>query len=277
MGNRSGNRVLSAGGRNDRDRERFSVFGIAKFVDPRHIRPFNTSPPPPPPSPPRRSQAVDERPSSQASSRPAPSKAMSTRIRGEHNTDWGPWRPRASHGGATATAGSLASLNQPTRLAVAGRLGRRSGEASAGYRRRGNTPLWRSSPCLLRRAACFPQRRRRTRCRRRRGRGWTRMRRRRSTTPRGCARRLFAPQLAVAYGTAVHGSCTAYFRRITSFSLVVRRVLEDGGTAVLELRQTVRPQAWAVVLSHRPAGWQAVDLLPGDLVRWIVSSGYFPI
>jgi hypothetical protein len=36
---------------------------------------------------------------------------------------------------------------------------------------------------------------------------------------------------------------------------------------VLELRQTLRPRDWAVVLSHRAAGWQAVDLLPGDLVR----------
>jgi len=78
---------------------------------------------------------------------------------------------------------------------------------------------------------------------------------------------LFAPQLAQAYAKAVRGSCTSYFERITSFSVVVRRVLQDDGTAVLELRQTVRPRDWAVVLSRRPGGWQAVDLLPGDLVR----------
>ena len=34
-----------------------------------------------------------------------------------------------------------------------------------------------------------------------------------------------------------------------------------------QLRQTVRPRDWAVVLSRRPGGWQGVDLLPGDLVR----------
>ncbi len=78
---------------------------------------------------------------------------------------------------------------------------------------------------------------------------------------------LFSPQLARAYGMAVHGTCTGYFARITSFSVIVRRVLQDGDTAVLELRQTVRPDDWAVVLSHRPGGWQAVDLLLGDLVR----------
>ena len=78
---------------------------------------------------------------------------------------------------------------------------------------------------------------------------------------------LFAPQLAEAYGRAMRGSCTSYFERITSFSVVVRRVLQDGDTAVLELRQTVRPRDWAVVLSRQPDGWQAVDLLPGELVR----------
>ena len=78
---------------------------------------------------------------------------------------------------------------------------------------------------------------------------------------------LFAPELAEAYGRAVHGSCSSYFRRITSFSVVVRRVLQDGGTAVLELHQTVRPRDWAVVLDRRREGWQAVDLLTGDLAR----------
>ena len=49
--------------------------------------------------------------------------------------------------------------------------------------------------------------------------------------------------------------------------MVVRRVPQEGDTAVLELRQTVRPRDWAVVLSRRRGGWRAVDLLPGELVR----------
>jgi hypothetical protein len=85
--------------------------------------------------------------------------------------------------------------------------------------------------------------------------------------PRVCSE-LFSPQLAVAYGMAMRGgSCASYFERITSFSVVVRRVLQDGDTAVLELRQTVRPRDWAVVLSRQPDGWKAVDLLPDELVR----------
>ena len=83
---------------------------------------------------------------------------------------------------------------------------------------------------------------------------------------RVCAE-LFAPRLAQAYGNAVHGRCSGYFRRITSYSVIVRRVLQDGSTAVLELRQTVRPRDWAVVLNRRRAGWQAVDLLSGDLAH----------
>jgi hypothetical protein len=78
---------------------------------------------------------------------------------------------------------------------------------------------------------------------------------------------LFAPQLAQAYGNALHGGCASYFKQITSFSVIVRRVLRDGGTAVLELRQTVRPRDWAVVLNRQPGGWRAVDLLAGKLVR----------
>ena len=93
------------------------------------------------------------------------------------------------------------------------------------------------------------------------------MRRRRSTIRSRVCSELFAPQLAVAYGRAIRGSCTSYFAQITSLSVVVRRALRDDDTAVLELRQTVRPRDWAVVLSRRPGGWQAVDLLPGDRVR----------
>jgi hypothetical protein len=78
---------------------------------------------------------------------------------------------------------------------------------------------------------------------------------------------LFAPQLARAYGKAIHGTCRTYFRRITSFSVVVRRVFRDGSTALLELHQTVHPANWAVVLSRGPDGWQAVDLVPGAPLR----------
>ena len=78
---------------------------------------------------------------------------------------------------------------------------------------------------------------------------------------------LFSPQLAKAYARATGRSCTSYFEQITSVSVVVRRVLADGNSAVLELRQTVRPRDWAVVLSRRKGGWQAVDLLPGEPLR----------
>ena len=79
--------------------------------------------------------------------------------------------------------------------------------------------------------------------------------------------RLFSPALASAYAAAAHGSCTGYFERMTSSSVAVRRILQEGETAVLELRQTVDRTDWAVVLSHQSAGWQAIDLLDGRLLR----------
>jgi hypothetical protein len=78
---------------------------------------------------------------------------------------------------------------------------------------------------------------------------------------------LFAPQLARAYGKAIHGTCRTYFRRITSFSVVIRRIFRNGSTALLELHQTVHPANWAVVLSRGPDGWQAIDLVPGSPLR----------
>jgi hypothetical protein len=191
---------------------------------------------------------------------------MSARIRGEHDTDWAHWRPRASREGATATVRSVAAPDRRTRLEGASRWGRWrtshrlvlgapgilavaiaagsvavSGFLSPAPAQRRSPPTPRASLDAYESAAI--------------------------DNPSLVCSELFSPQLARAYGTAVHGSCTTYFSRITSFSVIVRRVLQDGDTAVLELRQTVRPRDWAVVLSRQPTGWRAVDLLAGDLVR----------
>jgi hypothetical protein len=72
---------------------------------------------------------------------------------------------------------------------------------------------------------------------------------------------LFAPQLASAYAHGAPGGCRGYFGRVTSSSVTVRRTLEQGSTAVLELRQTLDHRDWAVVLARHNGGWQAVDLL----------------
>jgi len=78
---------------------------------------------------------------------------------------------------------------------------------------------------------------------------------------------LLSPQLAAAYAAAVHSGCTTYFARIRSTSLRVRRVLRNGSTAVVELRQTIEKTDWNVVLDQRGTGWQAVDLVPGRPLR----------
>jgi hypothetical protein len=84
--------------------------------------------------------------------------------------------------------------------------------------------------------------------------------------PRVCSE-LFSPQLAAAYAHAAHSSCSSYFRRMTSSSVTVRRILQDGQTAVLELRQVVGHVDWDVVLDRQSDGWTAVDLLTGKLLR----------
>ena len=75
-----------------------------------------------------------------------------------------------------------------------------------------------------------------------------------------CSQLLSAP-LAASYADQAHGSCRRYFARITSSSVTVRRVLEQGSTAVLELRETLNHRDWSVVLAQRGGGWQAVDLI----------------
>ena len=72
---------------------------------------------------------------------------------------------------------------------------------------------------------------------------------------------LLAPPLASAYAHGAPGGCRGYFGRVTSSSVTVRRILEQGSTAVLELRQTLDHRDWAVVLARHNGGWQAVDLL----------------
>jgi hypothetical protein len=195
---------------------------------------------------------------------------MIARHRGEHDSHWGRWRPSAGRQPAAASPRQIEATAGDT-LSPAGPAPRR-GSARSRLRRAvrwlvalaAAAGVYLATSWGLSELAAGP--------------GQPRL----PVTPRAwldayeaaavdnparvCSQ-LFAPQLARAYAKAVHGSCRSYFRRITSFSVIVRRVLQDGGTAVLELRQTVRPRDWAVVLNRRRAGWQAVDLLAGDLAR----------
>lgn len=184
---------------------------------------------------------------------------MTARIRGEHDTRWGSWRPGAARQPVAASS----------RLTATGPGRQRHGEGLLVRR----MPWRLSAVGVLIAVVCVAAV------------GWfspARAQPQLPTTPRAwldayeaaaidnparvCSV-LFAPQLAKVYENTIDRSCEHYFRQITSFSITVRRLLRDGGTAVLELRQTVRPRDWAVVLDRRPGGWQAVDLLAGNLAR----------
>jgi len=85
--------------------------------------------------------------------------------------------------------------------------------------------------------------------------------------PQRVCTQLLSPRLAAAYAAAAHGTCTNYFARISSTSLRVRRILQDGSTAVVELHQTIEKTDWNVVLDRRGRGWRGVDLTPGRPLR----------
>ena len=182
---------------------------------------------------------------------------MIARIRGEHDARWGRWRPAKARETADGPARQTApvvdrqsSAETPRRRVLWSSL---IGVAVAvGCL----TAIWWLSPSTPRSQLPATPR------------AWLDAYEAAAVdNPSRVCSELFAPRLAQAYGEALHGRCTSYFKEITSFSVVVRRVLQDGGTAVLELRQTVRPRDWAVVLNRQPGGWRAVDLLAGGLVR----------
>jgi hypothetical protein len=181
---------------------------------------------------------------------------MIARIRGDHDTRWGRWRPSASYE-SSATRAPRTDLPQrvpqaaPKRRAPRGFLAAGASIAVAYVAAAG----WFSSTPAPAQLPATP-------------RAWLDAYEAAAIdNPARVCLELFSPPLARAYGKALHSTCRAYFSHITSLSVVVRRVLADGSTAVLELHQTVRPRDWAVVLSHRSRGWQAVDLLAGSLVR----------
>jgi hypothetical protein len=190
---------------------------------------------------------------------------MIDRIRGDHDTGWGRWRPaRQANDRQSTTRGHLTPGRQSPTLRARARRWRRATwglgtlVAVIVVVLAGAWRLEQHTPTPARTATRWP------------------------TTPRAwldaymaaavddpqevCSQ-LFAPQLTVVYAKAAHNSCVGFFERMTSSSVIVRRVLSDGATAVLELRQKIGHANWAVVLDRRPRGWQAVDLLTGDLLR----------
>jgi hypothetical protein len=78
---------------------------------------------------------------------------------------------------------------------------------------------------------------------------------------------LLSAQLAAVFGHNAHGSCVRYFSDVYTRSVKVLRVLRDGPTAVLDMRQAAGHVEWNVVLDRRSGGWQAVDMFYGQLKR----------
>jgi len=48
---------------------------------------------------------------------------------------------------------------------------------------------------------------------------------------------------------------------VSSSSLRIREIYQDGDAAVVQMRQTVQHTNWAAILDHHGAGWRAVELI----------------
>jgi len=85
-------------------------------------------------------------------------------------------------------------------------------------------------------------------------------------SPRDVCGRLFARQLSAAYSTR-GTNCVTFLTHARSTPFGVLRILEDGATAVLELRQALQGGYWEVALNRDNGGWRAVDVVGGTTLR----------
>ena len=79
---------------------------------------------------------------------------------------------------------------------------------------------------------------------------------------------LYAPGLSRAFKDDTGQTCASYYASVTSTLLRIRRVLEDGPTAAVELQEVGagrKPGYFTMLLSHIRGGWQAVDVVPAVL------------
>ena len=136
---------------------------------------------------------------------------MSSRIRGEHDTRWGRWRPPGVHDPAAPAGARPRSRRSPKALSwryavallVAGASIAVGGVAAVG--KLAPDTAWLQLPATPR--------------------GWLDAYEAAAIdNPLRVCSELFAPQLAQTYAKAVRGSCTSYFERITSFSVVVSTI-----------------------------------------------------
>jgi hypothetical protein len=81
---------------------------------------------------------------------------------------------------------------------------------------------------------------------------------------------LYARGLSRAFMGDTGHSCASYYTSVKGGSFRIRHVVEDGPAAAVEVQERGAGRKWGgliVVLSHVGGGWQAVDVVPGGLVR----------
>ena len=87
-----------------------------------------------------------------------------------------------------------------------------------------------------------------------------------SSRPALICSRLFSPAFAAVYKQDTGTSCGHYLGHSRVTPLKLRHILQDGSTAVIELRTNSRAD-WTIVLARQAGGWRQIDFIAGTPAR----------
>ena len=87
-----------------------------------------------------------------------------------------------------------------------------------------------------------------------------------SSRPALICSQLFSPAFAAVYKQDTGTSCGHYLGHSRVTPLKLRHILQDGSTAVIELRTNSRAD-WTIVLARQATGWHQIDFIAGTPAR----------
>ena len=87
-----------------------------------------------------------------------------------------------------------------------------------------------------------------------------------SSQPALICTKLFSPAFAAVYEKDTGTSCGDYLGHSRVTPLTLRHILQDGSTAVIELRAGSR-RDWTIVLARQDIGWREIDFIAGTPAR----------
>ncbi len=85
-------------------------------------------------------------------------------------------------------------------------------------------------------------------------------------SPQRVCKELLTPTLSTLFAKGNGGSCVRAYAHVRNTPFRVLRILEDGGTAAVELRWLPNDGYSTIVLNRAGSTWRAVDMVPGGHV-----------